>query len=152
MTERENAETIAPDVVTFSHFVPLARVYLGTSRMARVMGSETIGAQALGLGSTIHAFGHSHVNADDVVDVSDCLRLATPRGSRGDTAKPAVRVFCRFVQNALGVPARALGTGAPKRLWPRDVPESGRGMRDVVRNTDTTLKQIRDPCNASGES
>jgi hypothetical protein len=117
-----------PTVVTFSHFVPLARVYLGTSRMARVMGSETIGAQALGLGSTIHAFGHSHVNADDVVDVSDCLRLATPRGSRGDTAKPAVRVFCRFVQNALGYPHERWGNGgAPKRLWPRDVPESEGG-------------------------
>ena len=128
VTERENAETLAPDVVTFSHFVPLARVYLGTSRMARVMGSETIGAQALGLGSTIHAFGHSHVNADDVVDVSDCLRLATPRGSRGDTAKPAVRVFCRFVQNALGYPHERRGNGgAPKRLWPRDVPESEGG-------------------------
>ena len=114
--------------MTFSHFVPLARVYLGTSRMARVMGSETIGAQALGLGSTIHAFGHSHVNADDVVDVSDCLRLATPRGSRGDTAKPAVRVFCRFVQNALGYPHERWGNGgAPKRLWPRDVPESEGG-------------------------
>jgi hypothetical protein len=103
--------------VTFSHFVPLARVYLGTSRMARVMGSETIGAQALGVGSTTHAFGHSHVNADDVVDVSDCLA--------GPATRPA---FCRFVQNALGYPHERWGNGgAPKRLWPRDVPESERG-------------------------
>ena len=130
-TERENAhaDAFGPDVVTFSHFVPLARVYLGTSRMARVMGSETIGAQALGVGSTTHAFGHSHVNADDVVDVSDCLRPATPRGSRGSSPGQAVRrVFCRFVQNALGYPHERWGNGgAPKRLWPRDVPESEGG-------------------------
>ena len=127
-TERENAETLAPDVVTFSHFVPLARVYLGTSRMARVMGSETIGAQALGVGSTTHAFGHSHVNADDVVDVSDCLRPATPPGSRGSPGPAERRVFCRFVQNALGYPHERWGNGgAPKQVWPRDASTSAEG-------------------------
>ena len=103
------------DVLTFSHFVPLARVYLGTSRMARVMGSEGIGAQALGVGSTTHVFGHSHVDADDVVDVSDVRAPSAEKKS----------LRCRFVQNALGYPRERRGNrGAPKRVWPRDASES----------------------------
>jgi hypothetical protein len=103
------------DVLTFSHFVPLARVYLGTSRMARVMGSEGIGAQALGVGSTTHVFGHSHVDADDVVDVSDARAPSAEKKS----------LRCRFVQNALGYPHERRGNrAAPKRVWPRDASES----------------------------
>jgi hypothetical protein len=105
-----------PTVVTFSHFVPLARVYLGTSRMSRVMGSERIGMQALELGSTTHVFGHSHVNADDVVDVSDAA--ASLSGEKR---------FCRFVQNALGYPHERWGNGVgPKTVWP---PNSSSGSQ-----------------------
>lgn len=105
----------APTVVTFSHFVPLARVYLGTSRMSRVMGSERIGTQALELRATTHVFGHSHVNADDVVDVSDVF--FSPTAARGEKKKR----WCRFVQNALGYPHERWGNGVgPKTVWPPD--------------------------------
>ena len=112
------------DVLTFSHFVPLARVYLGTARMARVMGSEGIGAQALGIGSVAHVFGHSHVNADDVVDVPDSSR-GVPIS---DWAPYETVRRCRFVQNALGYPHERWGNGgAPKQVWPRDASTSAEG-------------------------
>jgi hypothetical protein len=80
------------------------------------MGSERIGTQALELGSTTHVFGHSHVNADDVVDVSDAA--ASLSGEKR---------FVRFVQNALGYPHERWGNGVgPKTVWP---PNSSSGSQ-----------------------
>lgn len=64
-----------PVVITFSHFLPRAELTtihpLTPRALAYVMGSTRIDEQLRQAGGSIHVFGHSHVNADEVIEVRD---------------------------------------------------------------------------------
>lgn len=64
----------SPVVITFSHFLPRAELAtmcpLRPSALAYVMGSSRIDEQLRQAGSSIHVFGHSHINADIQIEVS----------------------------------------------------------------------------------
>lgn len=61
-----------PVVITFSHFLPRAELTtihpLTPRALAYVMGSTRIDEQLRQAGGSIHVFGHSHVNADEVIE------------------------------------------------------------------------------------
>ncbi|KAL8443947.1 hypothetical protein Emed_006490 [Eimeria media] len=62
-----------PVVISFSHFLPrveLATFYpLTPSALAYVMGSTRIDEQLREAGSSLHVFGHSHLNLDTRIEV-----------------------------------------------------------------------------------
>ncbi|KAL8450867.1 hypothetical protein Emag_002973 [Eimeria magna] len=61
-----------PVVISFSHFLPraeLATIYpLNPSALAYVMGSTRIDEQLREAGSSLHVFGHSHLNVDTRIE------------------------------------------------------------------------------------
>jgi len=67
-------------VVSFSHFLPRPELFPGYESLGRVMGCHQLEAAVRQLGSSVHVFGHSHINLDRRWD------------------------GCRYVQNALGYP------------------------------------------------
>ncbi|KAL8272563.1 hypothetical protein Esti_003562 [Eimeria stiedai] len=80
-----------PVVISFSHFLPraeLATIYpLTPSALAYVMGSIRIDEQLREAGSSLHVFGHSHLNVDTCIEVithimftrSACLSVSSTR-------------------------------------------------------------------------
>jgi hypothetical protein len=76
-------------------------LYLGHPNLCKVMGCEELGAQVAALGSTVHIFGHSHMNVDQTINGT------------------------RFLQVALGYPNERWGSEpSPRLVWP---PREGRG-------------------------
>ncbi|KAL8431784.1 hypothetical protein Efla_005006 [Eimeria flavescens] len=72
--ENDSSSKQEPVVITFSHFLPraeLVTIYpLNPSALAYVMGSTRIDEQLRQARSSLHVFGHSHLNADTQIDVS----------------------------------------------------------------------------------
>ena len=81
-------------VITYSHFIPRSELYRGTYDLVHVMGSCRIDADAKKWKSTVHVFGHSHLNVDRCVD------------------------GVRYIQCALGYPhERWFGVNHPKLVF-----------------------------------
>src|SRR5215469_18672490 len=60
-------------VITFSHFLPRRELLPGPERLKfkglpRVAGSTKLDHQIRAIGSTVHVFGHSHINRDQTID------------------------------------------------------------------------------------
>eukprot|EP00670_Eutreptiella_braarudii_P010306 CAMPEP_0174308416 /NCGR_PEP_ID=MMETSP0810-20121108/1748_1 /TAXON_ID=73025 ORGANISM="Eutreptiella gymnastica-like, Strain CCMP1594" /NCGR_SAMPLE_ID=MMETSP0810 /ASSEMBLY_ACC=CAM_ASM_000659 /LENGTH=588 /DNA_ID=CAMNT_0015415747 /DNA_START=23 /DNA_END=1790 /DNA_ORIENTATION=+ len=101
------------DTITFSHFVPRRELYIGRTDLVKVMGDPAIDQQLRALQSSVHVFGHSHLNVDEEV--------------RG----------VRYVQNALGNHKSFPVGYTPKLVWrklpdgcssnPVEAPASGTG-------------------------
>ncbi|HEV2705093.1 MAG TPA: metallophosphoesterase [Pyrinomonadaceae bacterium] len=75
-------------VISFSHFVPRrdllpAREHLRFKNLPKVSGCAPLDGQIRRLKSTIHVFGHSHINTDSVIDgvryVNNALRYPRER-------------------------------------------------------------------------
>ncbi|KAH7817971.1 putative Metallophosphoesterase [Monocercomonoides exilis] len=92
----------ASPIISFSHMLPRRdllppRAELEHKFLAHVVGSTLLESQIKRLGSTVHGFGHSHVNKDVVID------------------------GVRYVQNAMGYPKereRYSYTPRLKQIWP----------------------------------
>ena len=103
-------------MLAFSHFVPRAELLAGCFESFRhVMGSRALQAQSRALAPLVHVFGHSHLDADELV---------------GGT---------RFVQHALGHPhdrhgQQVAAASGPLVAWAApdghdgDAPGAGLGM------------------------
>lgn len=63
-------------MVSFSHFIPHLRLYRGHPNLSKVMGCDELGAQVKALGSTVHVFGHSHLDVDEVYQGTRFLQCA----------------------------------------------------------------------------
>mmetsp|Transcript_8368 Transcript_8368/g.11291 ORF Transcript_8368/g.11291 Transcript_8368/m.11291 type:complete len:533 (+) Transcript_8368:122-1720(+) len=91
-----------PPVISFSHFIPWPELYHGNPFLKKVMGCEELGVQVEKLQSSVHVFGHSHLNLDK-------MRNGT-----------------RYLQAALGYPNdRSDSDPLPQKCWPPDEPEDG---------------------------
>lgn len=85
------------DVVTFSHFLPRAdllpdREHLKFKALPEVAVCAPLDAQLRRAGSSVHVFGHSHIDCDRVID------------------------GVRYVQNALKYPRERRAPGFPLKL------------------------------------
>jgi Icc-related predicted phosphoesterase len=70
---RAKIKSYADPVISFSHFLPRrdllpARARLRFKALPRVAGSLSLERQIRELGSTIHVFGHSHINCDLTIE------------------------------------------------------------------------------------
>ncbi len=90
----------AGEVVTLSHFLPRRDLLPGAGALRfkslpKVAGSSWLDTQLRAVNSSVHVFGHSHINCDRVID------------------------GVRYVQNALRYPGER-GASAPslKMIWP----------------------------------
>ena len=63
-------------VITFSHFIPRPELFFGWPALAEVMGSKKIDEQLRQLRSTIHVFGHSHMNCNTKIDGVQYIQYA----------------------------------------------------------------------------
>jgi predicted phosphodiesterase len=92
-------------VISFSHFLPRRdllpeRRHLRFKGLPAVAGSRAIDTQVRALDSSVHVFGHSHINLDVVID------------------------GVRYVQNALGYPKERRNRGFhPRLVWDSASPE-----------------------------
>lgn len=95
-TSTETTTTTATQtdvVITYSHFLPLPKLYRGNPALTHVMGSKRLDADVRAWSASIHIFGHSHLNVDRVI--------------RG----------VRYIQCALGYPyERWFGANEPKLI------------------------------------
>ena len=85
--------------ISCSHFLPLPELYRGMASLTHVMGSPELMAQVTALAPTVHVFGHSHMDCDEILNGT------------------------RYVQHALGMPHdRIFGVvpKLPKCVWPRN--------------------------------
>ena len=64
----DGGDALAPaavrEVVTFSHFVPRFELYRGFRGIVKVVGCPGIDTQARAAGSTLHVFGHTHLQVN----------------------------------------------------------------------------------------
>ncbi|KAA6374506.1 MAG: hypothetical protein EZS28_029966, partial [Streblomastix strix] len=89
-------------IISFSHFVPRRellppQIFLKHKFLPYVVGSITLEQQVRSLGSTVHCYGHTHINQERVID------------------------GIRYVQNALGYPREREYYGSDPKLvqvWP----------------------------------
>jgi hypothetical protein len=92
VTEHQSNEKY--HVITYSHFLPRPELYRGNSALWHVMGSERIDVDARRWKSSVHVFGHSHLNVDRRID------------------------GVRYIQCALGYPhERWFGVNHPKLVF-----------------------------------
>ena len=78
----------APDVITFSHFLPRQELPLpGIMDMAKASGCLRIEEQLRRLRSRLHIFGHTHINTEHDLQGNDA------------TGAP---YSCKYMQNAMG--------------------------------------------------
>eukprot|EP01059_Diplonema_ambulator_P021446 TRINITY_DN3562_c0_g1_i1.p1 TRINITY_DN3562_c0_g1~~TRINITY_DN3562_c0_g1_i1.p1 ORF type:complete len:1494 (+),score=451.06 TRINITY_DN3562_c0_g1_i1:64-4482(+) len=80
-------------VISFSHFIPRPDLFPGHKRLDRVMGTRALETIIRLIGSSVHCFGHSHLDIDVVED------------------------GCRYVQNNLGYPRDRGGPKMPLMVW-----------------------------------
>jgi hypothetical protein len=101
-----NLSSYEGKVITLSHFLPRRDLLpaaddLRFKSLPKVAGSSWLDAQLRILNSSVHVFGHSHINCDRVID------------------------GVRYVQNALRYPSeRGSSTPALKMIWPPTPDES----------------------------
>jgi predicted phosphodiesterase len=78
------------EVITLSHFLPRRDLLPGVDGLRfkgllKVAGSGWLDAQVRALNSSVHVFGHSHINCDRVMDgvryVQNALRYPSERGA-----------------------------------------------------------------------
>jgi len=101
---REKIKSYADPVISFSHFLPRRDLLPDAARLRfkalpRVAGSRSLERQIRALGSTIHVFGHSHINCDLTID------------------------GIRYVQNAFLYPKERVALrSAGRQFWKSDDP------------------------------
>eukprot|EP00755_Sulcionema_specki_P008043 Sspe_Gene.39872::Locus_19222_Transcript_2_3_Confidence_0.500_Length_4696::g.39872::m.39872 len=73
-------------VISFSHFIPRPELFSGYRRLGRVMGCTELDDQITVLDSTVHVFGHSHLDVDEVAEGRRYVQhnLGYPRDRSGD--------------------------------------------------------------------
>lgn len=74
--QRIQAEAGTHAVISFSHFLPYKELFAGLESLRQVMGCADIAQQVAQCGSSVHLFGHSHMNCDYMIDGVRCVQAA----------------------------------------------------------------------------
>lgn len=90
------------EVITLSHFLPRRELlpptrYLRFKGLPKVSGSSWLDAQLRAVNSSVHVFGHSHINCDLVIDgvryVQNALRYPNERKAFASPHAPSLKMI-----------------------------------------------------------